>query len=94
MTGQPKIVASEGLGEVKFEQALARCPFRSICGPSSRSGADTTTYACVTLLGPPAPLHAELLDRLQADVAQGRTFMIAAEYEATSLLVAVPVGRA
>jgi hypothetical protein len=50
-------------------------------------------------------LHAELLDRLQADVARGRTFIIAAEYEDSlraalkvvdqmSLLVAVPVGRA
>jgi hypothetical protein len=27
--------------------------------------------------GPPAPLHAELLDRLQADLARGRTFIIA-----------------
>jgi hypothetical protein len=86
-------------------EALSRCRYRCVSSPSFRRAGGVTIYACIALLGPPAPLYAELLDRLQADVAQGRTFIIAAEYEAIlkaalevvdqmSLLAAVPVGRA
>jgi hypothetical protein len=105
VTGQPKLIASAGVGDMSFNEALSRCRYRSVCSPSFKRAGGVVVEACITLLGPPAPLHAELLDRLQADVAQGRTFMIAAEYEDSlraalkvvdqmSLLVAVPVGRA
>jgi hypothetical protein len=104
-TVTPKLLAADGIGDLTFNEALSRCRYRSICLPRGKGGGPAMVEACIALLGPPAPLHAELLDRLQADVARGRTFMIATEYEATlkaalevvdqmSLLAAVPVGRA
>ena len=101
----PKIVAAEGVGDLTFDQAMQRCVYRSVCGPNVAAAGKRGIEACIVLIGPPAPLHAELLDRLQADVARGRTFIIAAEYEDSlraalkvvdqmSLLAAAPVSRA
>jgi hypothetical protein len=100
-----KLLAADGIGDLTFDQAMQRCVYRSVCGPNVAAAGKRGIEACIVLIGPPAPLHAELLDRLQADVARGRTFIIAAEYEDSlraalkvvdqmSLLVAVPVGRA
>ena len=101
----PKLVAADGVGDLSFEQALERCKHRSVVWPSGKRGEAVPIEACVVLLGQPAPLHRELVERLGADVANGRTFMIAAEYEDSlrvalkvvdqmSLLAAVPAGRA
>ena len=99
------MVATDGIGDLTFDQAMQRCVYRSVCGPNVATAGKRGIEAFIVLIGPPAPLHAKLLDRLQADVAQGRTFMIAAEYEDSlraalkvvdqmSLLAAVPAGRA
>ena len=82
---QAKLVASDGLaGELTFEEALSLCKYRSICTPGPRdAGEKIALHACVTLLGAPARLNQQLVERLAADVAAGRSFMIAAEYEAT-----------
>jgi hypothetical protein len=100
-----KLLAADGIGDLTFDQAMQRCVYRSVCGPNVAAAGKRGIEACIVLIGPPAPLHAELLDRLQADVARGRTFMIAAEYEDSlravlrvvdqlALAVAVPAGRA
>ena len=108
MTGHravTKLVATDGIGDLTFDQAMQRCVYRSVCGPNVATAGKRGIEAFIVLIGPPAPLHAKLLDRLQADVARGRTFMIAAEYEDSlraalkvvdqmSLLAAVPAGRA
>jgi hypothetical protein len=78
-TSRFKLVDSAGMGDLSFEQALERCKHRSVVWPSGKRGEAVPLDACVVLLGQPAPLNRELVERLGADVAQGKTFMIAAE---------------
>jgi hypothetical protein len=49
--------------------------------PSAKAGGPVAVDACVTLLGPPASLHQELVARLAADVAEDRSLMLACERE-------------
>jgi hypothetical protein len=74
-----KLVSSEGMGDQSFEEALSRCPFRSVVWPSARRGEAVPLDACVAVLGPRGRLHPQLLERLMDDISHGRTFMIAAE---------------
>ena len=74
MTGHravTKLVATDGIGDLTFDQAMQRCVYRSVCGPNVATAGKRGIEAFIVLIGPPAPLHAKLLDRLQADVARG-----------------------
>jgi hypothetical protein len=108
MTGPratPTLVAADGVGDLTFDQAMQRCIYRSLCGPNVATTGKRGIEAYIVLIGPPAPLHPELIERLQADVTNGRSFVVCCERRDTlraalqvvdqlALLAAVPAGRA
>jgi hypothetical protein len=51
MRAQPKIVASAGVGDLTFDEALSRCRFRSVCMPHAKAGGEVAINACVSCWG-------------------------------------------
>jgi hypothetical protein len=82
-TGLPqfKLVASAGMAGMSFDQALAKCPFRSVVTPSGKVSG--MVEAIIVVLGPPTRLHPKMVERLGSDVARGRAMLVVAEYEAS-----------
>jgi hypothetical protein len=80
---QFKLVASSGVGNLTFDQALARCRYRRICTPVATAPEDIKVRACVAVLGPPMAMHKDLVARLGAAVADKQSFMMAAADEAS-----------
>ncbi len=84
-TGPPqfKLVASSGVGNLTFDQALVRCRDRHICTPVAMAPEDIKVRACVAVLGPPMTMHKDLVARMGAAVADKQSFMVATEDAST-----------